>query len=77
MSDGSHLTTGATQSFTTEVPPPAAPVIDSVVIDQAHPRTNDNLTVTVQSHDVNQDPVTYTYQWIKNGTRSRARPARP
>ncbi len=56
-----------TSSFTTDVPPPTPPVVDSVTIDQANPRTNDTLTVTVQSHDVNNDPVTYAYQWFRNG----------
>ena len=46
----------------------AAPVIDTVVIDQATPTTNQTLSVTVTSHDPDSDPVTYAYQWSKNGT---------
>src|SRR5262249_32023256 len=45
-----------------------APVIDSVVIDQANPKTNDTLSVTVVSHDDDGDAVTYSYQWHKNGS---------
>ena len=68
VSDSSHTVTGPTWSFTTEVPPPAPPVVDSVTINQLSPRTADTLSVTVTSHDPNNDPVTYAYQWIKNGT---------
>ncbi len=68
VSDGSQTTTGSVSSFTTEVPPPTPPVVDSVSINQASPRTNDTLTVAVTSHDVNNDPITYQYQWSKNGT---------
>jgi fibronectin type 3 domain-containing protein len=45
-----------------------APVVDSVSIDQAAPKTNDTLSVTVQSHDPDGDSVTYSYQWRRNGT---------
>jgi hypothetical protein len=41
-------------------------VVDSVVINQASPHTNDTLSVTVTSHDPNNDPVNYSYQWSKN-----------
>ncbi len=67
-SDGSQSTDGPTSSFTTETPPPTPPVVDSVTINQATPRTNDTLSVTVQSHDVNNDPITHQYQWIRNGS---------
>ena len=67
VSDSSHTVTGPTWSFTTEVPPPSPPVVDSVTINQLSPRTADTLSVTVTSHDPNNDPVTYAYQWIKNG----------
>ena len=53
---------------TTFTPPNTAPVVDSVVIDQASPQTNDTLTATVTSHDAESNPVTYAYQWTKNGT---------
>ncbi len=51
--------------------PPASndpPVMDSAVIDQSNPTTNQTLTTTVSGHDPNSDPLTYTYQWIKNGS---------
>jgi hypothetical protein len=44
------------------------PVVDSAVIDQGAPRTNDTLTVTVTASDPDGDPLTYLYQWQKNGT---------
>jgi uncharacterized protein YjiK len=56
-----ELTLGATSSNT-------PPVVDSVVIDQGAPRTNDSLTVTVTASDPDGDPLTYLYQWQKNGT---------
>ena len=49
-------------------PPGAArPVIDSVVINQSNPQTNDVLSATITSHDPDGDPVTYSHQWTKNG----------
>ena len=68
VSDGSQTTNGTASNFTTEVPPPTPPVVDSVTINQASPHTNDSLSVSVTSHDVNNDPVTYHYQWSKNGS---------
>ena len=44
------------------------PVVDSVVIDQAHPTTDQTLTATVVASDADADPLTYEYQWKKNGT---------
>jgi len=44
------------------------PVVDSVLIDQTTPGTNDTLSATVTSHDADGNPVTYAYQWTKNGT---------
>jgi hypothetical protein len=43
------------------------PVIDSVSITPASPQTNDVLTANVVAHQDNGDPLTYSYQWIKNG----------
>lgn len=44
-----------------------APIVDSVVIDQTSPMTNDTLTATVTAHDPSGRNLTYIYQWIKNG----------
>ena len=44
-----------------------APVVSSVTINQSAPKTNDTLTVTVSASDPDGDPLTYSYQWIKNG----------
>jgi hypothetical protein len=45
----------------------SAPVIDSVMVAPTSPSTNDVLTATVTSHDDDGHPVTYSYQWFKNG----------
>ncbi len=45
----------------------STPVVDSVAIDQANPRTDDVLSATVTSHDDDDDPLTTSYQWTKNG----------
>ena len=52
-------------SFTVFVNTP--PVVDSVAIDQAAPRTGDTLTATVHAHDANGDALTYAYRWFRNG----------
>jgi hypothetical protein len=62
----------ATDTFTWTVnaasPTNTAPVVDSVVINQSAPKTNDTLSATVTAHDDDGDPLTYTYQWQRNGT---------
>jgi fibronectin type 3 domain-containing protein len=64
--DGSVI--AATDSFTwTATSVNHAPVVDSVAIDQSAPRTNDTLTASVQAHDPDGDPLTYSYQWLKDG----------
>ena len=45
-----------------------APVVDSVAITPASPRTNDTLTANVTSHDADGDALTTHYQWTRNGT---------
>ena len=44
-----------------------APTVVSAMIDQASPRTNDALTVTVVTADADGDARTETFQWAKNG----------
>ena len=46
----------------------SAPVIDSVTITPASPRTNDTLAATVAARDADGDALTYAYQWTKNGS---------
>jgi hypothetical protein len=48
--------------------PNQPPVISDVGISPSAPRTNDTLNATVSATDPNGDPLTYSYQWLKNGT---------
>lgn len=52
----------------TPVTPNDPPVMLTAAINESTPRTNDTLTTTVTSDDPNDDTVTYTYQWLKNGS---------
>ena len=65
-----YVTDNATASvalvFTT--PPNTAPVIDGVSVLPAQPFTDDVVGATVTAHDADGDPLTYTYQWTRNGT---------
>ena len=62
-------TTPATDSFTwTITHPNQPPTVTSASIDQSAPRTSDTLTVTVAATDPDNDPLTYSYQWTKNGS---------
>ncbi len=63
--DGTANGPGATDSATVGN---AAPVVDSVVIDQATPRTNDTLSATVTASDPDGGSPTPSYQWTRNGT---------
>src|SRR5205823_3586087 len=42
-----------------------APVIDSVVIRPAEPKTNDMLTAIATGHDADGDSVAYAYRWYQ------------
>ena len=59
-----------TFTWTIPVPPPPnqPPVVTSVSIDQAGPRTNVTLTTTVVASDPEGAGLTYAYQWSRNGT---------
>jgi fibronectin type 3 domain-containing protein len=48
--------------------PNHAPVISSVTISPTSPTTAQTLTATVTASDPDSDPLTYAYQWTKNGT---------
>ena len=50
-----------------EVVANSAPTISSVSVDQASPRTNDTLSVSVVGADADGDARTYAYQWQKDG----------
>ena len=52
---------------TSKVVSGAAPIVSSVVITPSAPKTNDLLTATVSATDADGDPISYTYQWYKNG----------
>ena len=45
----------------------APPVVDSAVIDQSAPKTNDTLTVSATAHDPDGDPITLRYEWRLDG----------
>ena len=45
-----------------------APVVDSVTLSPSSPRTNDVLQSSVAAHDVDGDALTYSYEWLRNGT---------
>jgi YVTN family beta-propeller protein len=44
------------------------PVVDGVTLSPSSPLTNDLLTASVTAHDPDNDPLTFTYQWSRNGT---------
>jgi concanavalin A-like lectin/glucanase superfamily protein/Big-like domain-containing protein len=66
--DGGTNSAPVTSDPVTLVVGNVAPVVDSVVIDETTPSTNDLLHVTVTAHDDNLDPLTYSYQWKNNGS---------
>lgn len=43
------------------------PVVDSVTLSPSSPRTNDVLQASVAAHDADGDPLTYSYEWLRNG----------
>jgi len=45
----------------------SAPVIDTVSLSPSSPRTNDVIQATVVAHDADGDPLTYSYEWLRNG----------
>jgi DNA-binding beta-propeller fold protein YncE len=44
------------------------PVVDGVTLSPSAPLTNDLLIASVVAHDPDNDPLTFTYQWSRNGT---------
>ena len=44
------------------------PVVDGVTLSPSAPLTNDLLIASVTAHDPDNDPLTFTYQWSRNGT---------
>jgi len=44
------------------------PVVDSVTLSPAAPRTNDTVQATVAAHDPDGDTVALSYQWSRNGS---------
>jgi hypothetical protein len=45
-----------------------APVVDGVTLSPSSPRTNDVLQSSVAAHDADGDALTYSYEWLLNGT---------
>ena len=61
---------GITATNTTPIivnPPNNLPVMTSVTITPDPAYTNNDLTATPAATDADGDPITYSYQWIKNG----------
>lgn len=48
--------------------PNTPPVMDGVAVTPASPTTSQTLSASVSAHDDDGDPLTYSYQWAKNGT---------
>ena len=65
-SDGTASSGTGTQSLNILNTPPSAP---TVAISPAQPASNDDLVcqITVPSTDADQDTITYTYAWLRNG----------
>lgn len=75
-SNALHATLSGTTSWSSDAPasvcipkpnfPPSAP---EVSITPPNPGVSDNLTCVIdeESVDIESDPITYTYQWYKNG----------
>ncbi len=70
ISDGNGGTDTATVTMTVSAVNDA-PVISSVTITPASPKTKDLLTANVTASDIDGDTLTYTYVW-KNGTTTLA-----
>jgi VCBS repeat-containing protein len=64
--DGTSQSAPATVLITV-TPVNDAPKIDAATISPDAPTTNSTLSLVLASHDVENDAVTYTYQWYKNG----------
>jgi DNA-binding beta-propeller fold protein YncE len=64
-SDGSATSNPLTSASVTVVN--SAPSVISATIAPTSPDTDDVLTVTVVAQDPDGDPLTYSYQWTKNG----------
>jgi YVTN family beta-propeller protein len=46
----------------------SAPAVDSLTLSPSPPRTNDVLQSSVAAHDADGDALTYSYEWLRNGT---------
>lgn len=61
-------TDGASVSSSTATVQNTAPVISTVTLDNSAPTTNQTITASVSSSDVDGDSVSYTYVWTVDGT---------
>jgi hypothetical protein len=69
VTDGSLTDTRTFDVTVTEPPGPNdPPVVSSVTISPAEPVTDDLLTATVTASDPDGDPITYAYEWARNGS---------
>ncbi|MFT5582891.1 MAG: hypothetical protein ACI9VR_000468 [Cognaticolwellia sp.] len=59
---------GASVTSATATAQNTAPVISSVTLDNSAPTTNQSVTASVASSDVDGDSVSYSYAWTVDGT---------
>lgn len=62
-----YLSVGAPAYSTPVMISNSAPVIQSVEILPKNPTVSDTLTAVVKAFDADNDTLTYSYQWFKNG----------
>lgn len=65
--DGRIYVTGFNAGIVAALTSDDAPVVDSVAVAPAVPRTNDLVTAVVGAHDPDGDTMTFAYRWYRNG----------
>lgn len=62
-----HLSCNGQKTETSSLKINSPPVINSVSIQPEKPTQESQINLFIQSQDPNGDPITYQYQWMKNG----------
>lgn len=65
--DGRIYVTGFNARVVAALAADNAPVVDSVAVAPAAPRTNDLVSAIVVAHDPDGDTMTFAYRWYRNG----------